>query len=359
MVQFQFEFQPSIKSVNIEEDENGVFLGGSSGNSSLITEPSWCYRLWPASIIVSQFMEKKTELVRNSKIVLEMGAGTGLCSLVASRLGAETVIATDLKKSIPLLYRNCLKNNYGGLFYKLEHPDEERTEESVCRCADGHILQPFTTSSDEYCCNVCESEIDQDCYSCRECNFDCCLNCVQIVANRQLNLLPTWYSALLSAYCIDVATIGEDGGNEVELKSSVIVQQLDWTSEGDAAAVVATMVPRLASPAREDNNVPIEMMIVASDVSYNPSAVIAFLACVDRLTAQLAARMAEMLPPITVFASLFLAHHERSTVTTKLLQEEIQHRNWVILEERKECLPVEWGIDVTDWVHVLHMAIKQ
>ena len=51
-------------------------------------------------------------------------AETGLCSLVVSRLGAETVIATDLKKSIPLLYRNCLNNNFGGRSFNLKRLDE-------------------------------------------------------------------------------------------------------------------------------------------------------------------------------------------------------------------------------------------
>lgn len=92
-------------------------------NATKLTEPSWCYRLWPASAVVSRFMEKKSELVRISNIVLEMGAGTGLCSLVASRLGAEIVIATDLKKALPLLHRNCLKNNLGGLCYNLKNLD--------------------------------------------------------------------------------------------------------------------------------------------------------------------------------------------------------------------------------------------
>lgn len=68
-------------------------------------------------------MEERVETVRNSKIMVEMGAGTGLCSLVASRLGVETIISTDLKKSMPLLRRNFLQNNYGDHSYKLKYSD--------------------------------------------------------------------------------------------------------------------------------------------------------------------------------------------------------------------------------------------
>jgi predicted nicotinamide N-methyase len=39
----------------------------------------------------------------NNKKVLEIGAGVGLCSIVATLCGAKSVLATDLDPLIPLL----------------------------------------------------------------------------------------------------------------------------------------------------------------------------------------------------------------------------------------------------------------
>ena len=44
------------------------------------------------------------------KVVLELGAGTGLVSLVAARLGAAGVAATDLAHGMDLLKHNAGRN---------------------------------------------------------------------------------------------------------------------------------------------------------------------------------------------------------------------------------------------------------
>lgn len=65
--------------------------------------------LWSGSVVLA-------EHIRNSGIaagasVLELGAGLGLVSIVASCLGASAVVATDGDKAIlPVLQRNILRN---------------------------------------------------------------------------------------------------------------------------------------------------------------------------------------------------------------------------------------------------------
>ena len=49
------------------------------------------------------------ELVRG-QTVLELGAGAGLVALAAARLGARTVLATDLPRALPLLIHNLQLN---------------------------------------------------------------------------------------------------------------------------------------------------------------------------------------------------------------------------------------------------------
>ncbi|XP_078657437.1 protein N-lysine methyltransferase METTL21A-like [Branchiostoma floridae x Branchiostoma belcheri] len=64
--------------------------------------------IWDSSIILSRFMEQ-TELELADKSVLELGAGTGLVSIVASLLGAK-VTTTDCGETLPCAWGNVPRN---------------------------------------------------------------------------------------------------------------------------------------------------------------------------------------------------------------------------------------------------------
>uniref|UniRef100_A0A672GX26 Uncharacterized protein n=1 Tax=Salarias fasciatus TaxID=181472 RepID=A0A672GX26_SALFA len=69
--------------------------------------------IWPGAIALCQFLENNQQEVKlEDKAVLELGAGTGLLSVVASLLGAQ-VTATDLPDILPNLSFNLLRNTRG------------------------------------------------------------------------------------------------------------------------------------------------------------------------------------------------------------------------------------------------------
>ncbi|XP_053733737.1 S-adenosylmethionine-dependent methyltransferase domain-containing protein [Synchiropus splendidus] len=69
--------------------------------------------IWPGAIALCQFLENNQQQVNlMDKAVLEIGAGTGLLSVVASLLGAS-VTATDLPDILSNLSYNLLRNTKG------------------------------------------------------------------------------------------------------------------------------------------------------------------------------------------------------------------------------------------------------
>ncbi|XP_067322956.1 protein-lysine methyltransferase METTL21E-like isoform X1 [Anolis sagrei] len=67
--------------------------------------------VWPSALVLCHFLEKNVKSYNiDDKNVIEIGAGTGLVSIVASLLGAR-VIATDLPELIGNLQYNVLKNS--------------------------------------------------------------------------------------------------------------------------------------------------------------------------------------------------------------------------------------------------------
>ncbi|KAK9537805.1 hypothetical protein VZT92_005384 [Zoarces viviparus] len=73
--------------------------------------------IWPGAIALSQFLENNQQQMNlMDKAVLEIGAGTGLLSTVASLLGAW-VTATDLPDILSNLTFNLLRNTKGRSRY--------------------------------------------------------------------------------------------------------------------------------------------------------------------------------------------------------------------------------------------------
>jgi hypothetical protein len=116
---------------------------------------AWCWRLWEGSVALSKYIERQIDLP--CLTVLELGCGTGLVSLVAARLGAN-VIATDVATALPIFVHNA-KQNFGEDTF---HVAAESKEVS-CRvqCQGRHGLNAHDADSEDYCCNVCDKEIDE------------------------------------------------------------------------------------------------------------------------------------------------------------------------------------------------------
>ncbi|XP_071333509.1 S-adenosylmethionine-dependent methyltransferase domain-containing protein [Trachinotus anak] len=73
--------------------------------------------IWPGAVALCQFLENNQQQVKlMDKAVLEIGAGTGLLSIVASLLGAW-VTATDLPDILSNLTFNLLRNTKGRSRY--------------------------------------------------------------------------------------------------------------------------------------------------------------------------------------------------------------------------------------------------
>lgn len=64
--------------------------------------------VWDAAIALSKYLETSGEAY--GKRVVELGAGTGLCGLYASTLGASEVVLTDLSDCLPLLRLNAARS---------------------------------------------------------------------------------------------------------------------------------------------------------------------------------------------------------------------------------------------------------
>ncbi|XP_034536191.1 uncharacterized protein LOC117810453 [Notolabrus celidotus] len=73
--------------------------------------------MWPAALALCSFLDNNRERVNlQGKEVLELGAGTGLVSIVASLLGAS-VTATDLPEILGNLQANIIRNTRGCCRY--------------------------------------------------------------------------------------------------------------------------------------------------------------------------------------------------------------------------------------------------
>lgn len=65
----------------------------------MLTSPCQGHHLWQASTTIARFLEQHLDDLVRSKKVLELGAGAGLPSLLASLHGAEKVVVTDYPDS--------------------------------------------------------------------------------------------------------------------------------------------------------------------------------------------------------------------------------------------------------------------
>ena len=71
--------------------------------------------VWDAALVLCAFLESAQgrELVKGSRVV-ELGAGTGIVSIVADKVGASWTLATDLPEYVPFIWQNIGLNIDSG-----------------------------------------------------------------------------------------------------------------------------------------------------------------------------------------------------------------------------------------------------
>lgn len=105
-----------------DEDDNGV--QEIVYQSQLLPEPlvlhqrvrkGIAHQLWPAATFLCKYLEAhRDEVFPNGRCrVLELGAGIGLCGLLAA-LHGHSVVLTDLPEALPGLQENIERNNLQG-----------------------------------------------------------------------------------------------------------------------------------------------------------------------------------------------------------------------------------------------------
>ena len=68
--------------------------------------------VWDAALLLAKYLDFNSErLALRSAHVVELGAGTGFCGLMAAALGARVVI-TDLSYCVDIMQRNVRKNKH-------------------------------------------------------------------------------------------------------------------------------------------------------------------------------------------------------------------------------------------------------
>ena len=67
------------------------------------------HRLWPASLVLSEWLCAHPEAVAGKRVV-ELGSGSGAVGLVCAALGASSVTLTDVPDALPMIMRNVQRN---------------------------------------------------------------------------------------------------------------------------------------------------------------------------------------------------------------------------------------------------------
>jgi hypothetical protein len=178
-----------VAPVCIAQSPQGVGCAAQAGR------PAWGWRVWDAAKAIAWHLASQPEMVRD-QIVLEMGAGAGLAALVALRLRARAVCATDLGRALPLLIHNAELN---GATTAAERSCE-RCALGV-RCPGGHTLHSALAQSEDHLCNVCGLEdplgggieLGTPVHTCRACDFDVCGSCYDLAAAGSWESIPGWF----------------------------------------------------------------------------------------------------------------------------------------------------------------------
>lgn len=121
---------------NEEDDENSktklqVSLTGYKTELGQ-TLPSTGLTVWLASHLLSDYMVLRQAEICSKKSILELGAGLGLCGIVAAKLGAQRVVMTDGDSATLAFMRSNVRLNFGGTTSITEGSGEIGENERHC-----------------------------------------------------------------------------------------------------------------------------------------------------------------------------------------------------------------------------------
>ena len=352
---FVYAFEgAAAQAVSIVHDDSGAVLSDTG-------ERAWSWRQWDGGKVLARYLERSCGSEINGQVVLELGAGTGLVSLVAARLGAAGVAATDLAHGMDLLKHNAVRN--------LPLADEAEPEPEpaagspsgaaccccCCCCPEGHALGSRAAECEDYICNVCDSDIDEGgmLWSCAEeqCEgFDLCGNCEGQARVGEWGSLPTWFKVQAQAHQARGGTVAKaagkttasaahtipyarepavpeaqlddeqgefddassdeegDGSKQPDDAGVLLVEELDWSDEGGVARMFNSLAKAGLSRPR---------LVLGADLSYDRDTIVLLVATISRIRS--ASGGAGSTPPV----AMLLVHDKRSPATTAFLLEEL------------------------------------
>lgn len=112
---FSVEFEPlgidgrslEILSINNMPSYLDRLVAAGSIGDPLRDLPLWA-KVWPSSFVLAKFLKR---FVGQGKSTLELGAGMGVCSLIAANYGLDNITATDISgDALDFARANVLKN---------------------------------------------------------------------------------------------------------------------------------------------------------------------------------------------------------------------------------------------------------
>lgn len=115
-----------ILSINNMEEHIDSLLLRKKIQDPLRDLPLWA-KIWPSSIILGRYLRK---ISADGKSLLELGAGAGVCSLIASRYGFSSIVLSDSEEmALDFARVNILRN---GLSDKVQacHLDLKRMQDA-------------------------------------------------------------------------------------------------------------------------------------------------------------------------------------------------------------------------------------
>jgi hypothetical protein len=184
-------------------------------------------------------------------------------------------------------------------------------------CPASHLLTPVTADCEDYMCNVCDFDIDEDSciHRCVDCNFDICDKCMSKVSSGDTAAFPPWFRLQLQSQ----ATLTQQGSRASSSSSGVIPFVYDW---GDRD----TLNELVRAVEGEDNSC--VRYLVGADVTYSMQSIDLFFAAVVELKIALhvkssaSSSFSSDSKAVSTMTLLF-AHHNRSDDTNDYMMQQL------------------------------------